>query len=259
MATYLFDSLVFGPVRSRRFGNSLGINLLPVMYKFCTFNCIYCECGWTHHPDSDQTTLPTRTEISGALEKRLQALSESGNLPDNITFAGNGEPTLHPRFREIIDDTLKLRNRYCPETMISVLSNSSIIHKPSIFEALNKVDNNVLKLDSVVEETFRILNQPYPSIDLPTIIENIRKFNGNQIIQTLFIRGVFKGSNIDNTTKEEIGEWIRAMAEINPKYVMVYSIDRETAAGGLERVEAEELDRIARKLEKKGIKSKVYV
>ncbi len=256
--TFLFDEIVFGPVKSRRFGVSLGMNLLPVNYKYCTFNCIYCECGWTFKNNSEKLKLPTREEVRQELDKRLNDMKQEGAVPDNITFAGNGEPSVHPEFSGIIDDTILLRDKYFPDSEITVLSNSSLLHKKSVFDALNKVDNNVLKLDSAIDHTFKVLNMPAPGITLDTVIKNLKKFDGNQIIQTLFIRGRFNGEFIDNTTEEEVSAWLEIIKEIRPKYVMLYPIERDTAAEGLEKISLGELEEIAERVEKLGIKTKLY-
>jgi wyosine [tRNA(Phe)-imidazoG37] synthetase (radical SAM superfamily) len=258
MSTFLFDDIVFGPVNSRRFGVSLGINLLPAGYKFCTFNCIYCECGWTFREQSKKHPLPKRIEIYQQLNRVLEKMKIDNNIPDNITFAGNGEPTIHPQFAAIIDDTIELRNKYFPELSISVLSNSTMLHKKDVFNALHKIENNVLKLDTAIEETFRILNQPYAKTALRTIIENIKRFNGNQVIQTLFIRGKFNGRIIDNTTDDEVNAWLEVLNEIKPKYVMIYPIARDTPVKGLEKITRSELDSIANRVEGIGIPTKTY-
>jgi len=256
--TLLFNEIVFGPVKSRRFGVSLGINLLPVDFKYCTFNCIYCECGWTFKKNENHSKLPTRSEVYEALESRLKDMKSKGETPDSITFAGNGEPTIHPNFAGIISDTIQLRNHHYPKTKITVLSNASMLHKERVFDALNKVDNNVLKLDSAVEKTFRQINQPAPSITLDLIIENLKRFDGNQIIQTLFLRGEYMGEKIDNTTTEEIEKWISVLKKIQPKYVMIYPIERDTAAAGLQKISTEELQSIAIRVNAIGIKTKVF-
>lgn len=258
MSTFLFDDVVFGPVKSRRFGVSLGINLLPVGYKFCTFNCVYCECGWTFKENSKKHPLPEREEIYDRLNDVLSNMKENGTPPDNITFAGNGEPTIHPHFAEIIDDTIKLRDKYFHQAEITVLSNSTMLHKKPVFEALNKIENNVLKLDTVIEETFQMLNMPYSHTSLQTIIDNIKLFNGNQVIQTLFIRGKYQDKKIDNTTDFEINAWLEVLNLIQPKYVMIYPIDRDTPASGLEKISKSELDLITKRVEAIGIKTKTY-
>ncbi|MFU8842378.1 MAG: radical SAM protein [Bacteroidales bacterium] len=254
----LFEEIVFGPLKSRRFGVSLGMNLLPAGYKNCTFNCIYCECGWTQKLKNDKKKLPARHEIYRMLQTRLIQLKEQNVTPDNITFAGNGEPTIHPEFFGIIEDTLILRDIHFPKTSVTVLSNASLIHKPKVFDALNKIDNNVLKLDTANEETFMRINQPAPGIDLHTIIKNIKKFSGNQIIQTLFLRGNYNDQRIDNTTNDEVDAWIDVLTDIRPRFVMIYPIDRATPAGGLEKISRAELESIARRVNEAGIKTKIY-
>jgi len=258
MATFLFDDIIFGPVKSRRFGVSLGINLLPAGYKNCTFNCIYCECGWTYRNHAVKFKLPERKEIRVMLEKKLLEMQSGGEVPDNITFAGNGEPTIHPDFAVIIDDTIELRNKFFPKTEISVLSNSTMLHKKEVFSALDKIENNVLKLDTAIEETYRLLNQPYSDISLQTLINNIKKFNSRQIIQTLFIRGDFKGKRIDNTTEPEILTWLEVIKDIAPRYVMVYPIARDTPVAGLEKISKAELDKISFRVQALGILTKTY-
>ncbi|HOM40564.1 MAG TPA: radical SAM protein [Bacteroidales bacterium] len=258
MATFLFDKIVFGPVKSRRLGVSLGINLLPCNRKICSFNCIYCECGWTLHPVPGGSSFPARTDVYHALSARLLEMKEKGESADVITFAGNGEPTLHPDFPLIIDDTIELRNSLAPSAKIAVLSNSSTINNPSIKAALLKVDMNILKLDSAIDETIRIHNQPRAKISVEELIENLSSFEGHVIIQTLFLRGRYNGRVIDNTTPEEIDAWLKAIARIKPEEVMIYTIARDTPEGGmLMKVPAKELYRIAAMVEKLGIKTQV--
>ena len=256
--TILFDEIVFGPVRSRRFGVSLGINLLPLSYKYCTFNCIYCECGWSFKENAKKVKLPDRDAIKEALDERLRQMKQEGKAPDHLTFAGNGEPTIHPAFEGIIDDTIGLRNLHFPDAQVTVLSNASLLHKKPVFDALNRVDNNVLKLDSVIESTFRKINQPSPSLALDTIISNIKRFSGNQVVQTLFMRGQYQGEYIDNTSPAEVEAWIEVLKEVRPKYVMIYPIERDTAAPGIEKVPLEDLRSIADQVEQAGIKTKIY-
>jgi len=258
MGTFLFDKIIFGPVSSRRLGVSLGINLLPPAKKVCNFNCIYCECGWTPSIDKEGGYLPRREEVYELLASRLQEMIVKNQAPDVITFAGNGEPTLHPQFAEIISDSILLRNRYFPSAKIAVLSNSTTITNPSVRDALMKVDMNILKLDSAFDETVRIHNQPRTDISVKELIENLKKFNGRLIIQTLFLRGRFNGKPIDNTTPEEINAWLDAIAAVRPQEVMIYTISRDTPEGGLLRkVPVEELRHIASRVEKLGITTQV--
>ncbi|MCL2651483.1 MAG: radical SAM protein [Candidatus Azobacteroides sp.] len=253
----LFHEIVFGPIKSRRLGISLGINLLPSSGKICTFDCIYCECGYNVDGRTKQG-FPPREAVVKAIEAKLQELKVSGIIPDVFTFSGNGEPTLHPEFEEIIDDTIELRNKYFPQAKISVLSNSTMIDKENVFRALNKVDNNILKLDSVFNEKVKLIDQPLlSSLSVAKLIENLKRFNGNLIIQTIFLKGVHNGQCIDNTNEEEVNAWVEALKEINPKQVMIYTIDRATPEKNLQKVSLEELNVIAGKLKKAGFKVSV--
>ena len=258
MSTFLFSKIIFGPVKSRRLGVSLGINLLPGSRKVCNFNCIYCECGWTLDSKEEKSTLPERAEVYEALELKLLEMKERDQHPDVITFAGNGEPTLHPDFPGIIDDCIELRNKYFPEARIAVLSNSTTITKPHIKEALLKIDQNILKLDSGFDLTLKIHNQPRVNIRVAELIDNLKKFNGQLIIQTLFLRGSYKGNTIDNTTPEEIEAWLTALQMIKPSEVMIYTVSRDTPEGGeLGKVPLPELKRIASMVNRLGIKTTV--
>ena len=257
MPTFLFDKIVFGPVKSRRLGVSLGINLLPTNKKVCTFNCIYCECGWTSSSDIRKESFPSRKMVREALELRLSSMKETQLGLDVITFAGNGEPTLHPEFPGIIDDSIVLRNKYFPEAKIAVLSNSTAIEKPEIREALMKIDQNILKLDSAFDLTVRIHNQPRVNIKVDDLIKNLRKFRGELIVQTLFLRGTYKGKPIDNTTPDEIDAWLKAIDKIRPSQVMIYTISRDTPARQLKKVPLPELNRIASLVKKLGIDTQV--
>lgn len=254
MATIIYPSPIFGPVRSRRLGISLGVNLLPGDGKICTFDCLYCECGFNadHRP---KMHIPTREEVAAALENKLSEMKAEGTLPNVITFAGNGEPTTHPRFNGIIDDTIALRDKYCPNAKVSVLSNSTMIARPEVFEALQKVDNNILKLDTVDLEYIKRIDRPTGEYDLEEIIRHMKAFNGKAIIQTMFLKGEVDGVSVDNTGDEYVEPWIKAVKEIAPREVMIYTIDRETPHRGLLKATREELDRIVAMLEREGIKA----
>jgi len=245
MSTFLFDQIIFGPVKSRRLGISLGVNLLPTDSKVCSFDCIYCECGWTPRKRAQKAVLPTREMVKLKMEEKLSEMVESNELPDVITFAGNGEPTLHPEFEDIINDTIELRNRHTPNARIAVLSNATMLHKPSVIRALLRVEDNIQKLDSGIEETIRKIDCPASNFNLKAVVENLKSFNGKVIVQTLFLRGNFKGEIIDNTTDAEITEWLKLVAEIKPSQVMIYTIDRDTPATGLEKVKLNDLEIIA--------------
>lgn len=243
MATFLFDSIVFGPVRSRRLGVSLGVNLLPTDSKVCSFDCIYCECGWTQSMASGN--LPTRDNVRRALDKKLAEMQFKGDDLDVITFAGNGEPTLHPEFAGIIDDTISIRNSYFPNARIAVLSNSTMIHRSDVIGALNKVDQNILKLDSAFDHTIQLLNKPMMKFDVKSLVEQLTQFKGNLIIQTLFVKGTINNQVVDNTTPDEIAAWLKLIDEIKPREVMVYTIARDTPAQDLKKISIEELKSIA--------------
>jgi wyosine [tRNA(Phe)-imidazoG37] synthetase (radical SAM superfamily) len=258
MSGFLFNDIIFGPVRSRRLGLSLGVNLLPLHSKFCSFNCIYCECGWTPPNLAEHPEFPARQEVAKYLEQRLQELKSEEYLPDAITYAGNGEPTLHPEFSAIVDDTLALRDQYAPGAKVTVLSNSSMIHVHAVFLALQKLDNNILKLDAGTDRMFNLINNPVEPVQLAELIGNLKKFQGNLIIQSMFLRGHFKGQTVDNTTDEEVEPWIRHMVEINPKVVMIYPIARATPVHNLEKIGLVELEKIAEKMKQAGLKVQVY-
>ncbi|MBR2319073.1 MAG: radical SAM protein [Bacteroidaceae bacterium] len=254
MPTIIFPSPIFGPIKSRRLGISLGINLLPDDGKVCTFDCLYCECGFnaTHRT---RKSLPTRNEVAVALEKKLKEMAEGNEHPDVLTFAGNGEPTIHPEFAAIIDDTIVLRDKYCPSARISVLTNATLITRESVFKALEKVDNNILKLDTVDSGYISFLDRPSGAYDLESIMERMRAFNGKAVIQTMFLKGEVNGVDVDNTGDRYVLPWIDAIKKIAPREVMIYTIDRETPQEGLMKATREELDRIVTLLEKEGIKA----
>jgi wyosine [tRNA(Phe)-imidazoG37] synthetase (radical SAM superfamily) len=258
MATFLFDKIIFGPVKSRRLGVSLGINLLPTKRKICNFNCIYCECGWTGDIEKTLTYLPLREEVYDALERKLTEMKRKEQSPDVITYAGNGEPTLHPAFAGIIDDSIILRDKYFPEAKIAVLSNATTITNPIVKDALLKVDMNILKLDSAFDPTIRKHNQPGINIKADDLIDNLAGFNGKVIIQTLFLRGKHNNEIIDNTTTVEINAWLRALERIKPSEVMIYTISRDTPQGSnLTKVPLRELKVIASAVESLGIRTQV--
>ena len=250
--TIIYPSPIFGPVHSRRLGVSLGINLMPGDGKICSFDCIYCECGF-NKDFRPHAARPTREEVRQALEAKLQEMQANGPAPDVLTFAGNGEPTLHPDFPEIIEDTLALRNRYFPQAKVSVLSNSTMIHKPAVFAALNQIDNNILKLDTIDEAYIAALDQPAKGYDVRRIIKHMKEFKGNCIIQTMFLKGTYQGKDMNNTTAEYVQPWLEAVKEIAPRQVMIYTIDRETPTQGLLKPSHEELDAIAAQVEATGI------
>lgn len=257
MSTILFHEIVFGPIHSRRLGSSLGMNLLPYDGKLCSFDCIYCECGY-NKDFRTKTKLPDRENVKAALEDKLIQLRKEGTSIDVITFAGNGEPTMHPQFAEIIDDTIDLRNKYFPYTRISVLSNAMHAGKQKVFDALEKVDNNILKLDSAILDTVRLIDRPNSrEYSIEKQIELFKRFKGNFIMQTMFVKGSHNGKTVDNTTEEEISAWLKAVKETSPREVMIYSIDRETPEKNLEKVPIDILKEIAKRVGELGIKVNV--
>jgi wyosine [tRNA(Phe)-imidazoG37] synthetase (radical SAM superfamily) len=246
--TSLFNKIIFGPINSRRLGNSLGINLLPIENKFCNFNCIYCECGWTRNTIKEKLILANPKKIKENLIVKIQSLIKDDITIDSITFAGNGEPTLHPKFDEIVRDTIKIKEEYSPCTKTSLLSNGTMLHNNRVLNAIKKIDNCILKLDAGSEELFKKINQPLGGLTIKKIKTNLLKTKGQLIIQTLFFRGDFNGEKIDNTGNEEVEKWIKHLVELKPKLVMLYSIDRPTPAHSLSSVHKNELNVIANKL-----------
>ncbi len=245
----LFSSIIYGPIRSRRLGVSLGVNLMPTDAKLCTFDCVYCECGWNQPVSHPQ--LPTREEVRESLHSQLSTL----NSPlDVITFSGNGEPTLHPEFLGIIQDTCALRDQYCPGAKISVLSNSTQLFREDVVEALRLCDNRILKLDSAITSTMRLIDKPVnPSLTVEQIVERLSVFNGDFTLQTCFLTGEYEGRIIDNTTPEELAAWYRAVDYLRPKQVMIYVIDRATPLKTLSKIPLDKMNEIAAPLREKGI------
>ena len=245
----LFGSIVYGPIRSRRLGVSLGINLMPTTANLCTFECVYCECGWNQpvlHP-----SLPTREEVRIALASQLSTAVEP---IDVITFSGNGEPTLHPDFLGIIQDTCALRDQYCPKAKVSVLSNSTQLGRTDVIEALRLCDNRILKLDSAIDATMRLIDKPVNAqLTVKQIAQWLSIFDGDFTLQTCFLRGEYQGQIIDNTTSEELTAWYEMVDYLHPKQVMIYVIDRVTPLKTLEKIPPKIMDEIAIPLREKGI------
>lgn len=257
MVTILFHDTIFGPIHSRRLGTSLGINLTPNDGKICSFDCIYCEAGYNAQ-GAGTTGISPREEVRTLLEQKLAAMKANGERLDVITFSGNGEPTLHPDFNGVVDDVIALRDRYYPQVKISVLSNSTMIDRPAVVEALKKVDNNILKLDSAIDRTMRLIDRPVNrNFNVADLVERLKQFSGQCIVQTMMLRGEHEGERIDNTTDEEVEALLAAYLEIRPMEVMLYSIDRATPEENLQKVPKEELETIAERFRAKGIKVQV--
>jgi len=255
--TVLFHSTVFGPIRSRRLGISLGINLLPDDGKICSFDCIYCEAGYNAQ-GKGSTGLPPREKVASDLRQTLIRMKTQESPLDVITFSGNGEPTLHPMFPQIIDDVIAIRDKYYPAAKISVLSNSTRITDPAVAQALLKVDNNILKLDSAIDTTMHLIDNPAsPAFTIDNLIPALARFGDKCIIQTMLLRGTHRNHTIDNTTPQEISALISAYTRIRPARVMLYSIDRSTPEENLSAIPRTELLSIARKIQDAGIKTQV--
>ena len=253
MQTVLFHSTIYGPIHSRRLGMSLGINLMPNDGKICSFDCLYCEAG-VNAQGAGKDGVPTRETVKRQLKHKLEEMKEQGQTLDVITFSGNGEPTLHPEFKKVVEDVLRLRTQYFPNAKVSVLSNSTMAGKPAVADALRKVDNNILKLDSAMPRTFRVLNRPVSPNCLPEgVIADLKQFGGQCVVQTIMVRGEYNGERVDNTTDDELDALLSAYLQIRPREVMLYSIDRKTPAENLEKVSKEELERIAQRFRDSGI------
>lgn len=247
----LREELVFGPIHSRRLGHSLGINLLPTQGKLCNFDCVYCECGWNADGREDKR-LPTAEELERVLGERLRACRDSHVRIDSITFSGDGEPTLNPDFARIIDITLALRDRYSPEAAVSVLTNATRISVPEVFAALRKVDNPILKLDAASDDMARLVNAPVGEYHVREQVEGMKRFGGDFVLQTMFLRG--RGFD----SAEMLDKWMDIVRELHPREVMAYTIARPVPAAGLEKYGAEQMARMLRPLLDEGYNIKIY-
>lgn len=254
----LWESIAFGPIRSRRLGNSLGINLLPIVKKICSFDCVYCECGWTLDSKMDTSGFFSLEEVNQAIETKL-IQCQQGKIPiDSITFSGNGEPTLHPDFLAIVDNLIRLRDQYYPDAIITCLSNSTQLYHDDVREALMKIENPVLKLDAVTEELYQMINAPVQDVKVAQIIEWLKLFRGQFVLQTLFLSGKIGGVEFDNAKEPHLFQWIDVVLMLKPQKVMLYSLDRETPAENLTKLSTEEMEKIAQILRDKGIPTSVY-
>lgn len=241
------EEVVFGPIRSRRLGSSLGINLLPEKGKICTFDCIYCECGW-NIDGRDDTQLPSAERVRNALEAKLQQCKANQTPIDSITFSGDGEPTINPEFPQIIDDTIRLRDLYYPNSKITVLSNATMVHKPEVFAALRKVDNPTMKIDAPTNELVERINHPAPGYDIHRVVEALKQFNGDFILQTMFLRS----KDFDSSSPEVLNGWMDIVRVLKPREVMVYTIDRPTPEEGLQKFTVEEMKTLVKPLLNEG-------
>lgn len=246
------EQVVFGPIKSRRLGSSLGINLLPENGKICNFDCIYCECGWNRDGTGDRT-LPDAVRVRAALEDKLSSLLLDGISIDSITFSGDGEPTLNPDFPQIIEDTIRLRDCFFPQAKVSVLSNSTRVHIPDIFNALRKVDNPIMKLDAPTPGLAALINRPYPGYDVARVVEALSRFEGNFILQTMFLRS----QDFDSSSPEVLGPWMDIVRSLRPREIMVYTIDRPTPQAGLVKFTVEEMRQLVKPLADEGFKIQI--
>lgn len=254
----LWESIAFGPIRSRRLGSSLGINLLPIVKKICSFDCVYCECGWTLDSNMDTSGFFSLEEVNQAIETKLIQCQQDKIPINSITFSGNGEPTLHPDFLAIVDNLIRLRDQYYPNAIITCLSNSTQLYRDDVREALMKIENPVLKLDAVTEELYQMINAPVQDVKVAQIIEWLKLFKGQFVLQTLFFSGKIGGVEFDNAKEPHLSQWIDVVLMLKPQKVMLYSLDRETPAENLTKLSTEEMEKIAQILRDKGIPTSVY-
>jgi len=248
----LREETVFGPIHSRRLGSSLGINLLPENGKWCNFDCIYCECGWNRDGLSDRQ-LPTVKQVHDRLEAKLNECHKAGTPIDSITFSGDGEPTLHPHFPEIIDEVLALRDIYYPAAKVSVLSNATRVHIPEVFQALCKVDNPIMKIDAPTNSLAELINHPAKGYDINRVVEGLMQFHGDFVLQTMFLRS----SDFDSSAPECLGPWMEIVRKVRPREIMVYTIDRPTPETGLQKFTSEEMHRLTQPLSDEGFQIQI--
>lgn len=248
----LREDTVFGPIKSRRLGWSLGINLLPEKGKICNFDCIYCECGWNSDGRED-TLLPSASKVRRALEDKLADILLKGTRVDSITFSGDGEPTLNPDFPKIIEDTVNLRDIYVPNAKVSVLTNASRLSEPGITEALKKVDNPILKLDAARDEWTAVINRSLPSYHVKDVIEGMKAFEGNFILQTMFL----KSADFDSLEPTVFSEWCEVVRILKPRLIMAYTIARPTPQSGLQPYSVSEMEAALDPLKAEGYKFQI--
>lgn len=248
-----FSDIVFGPIKSRRLGSSLGINLLPREGKLCNFDCIYCECGWNKDGREGDRTLPKAEDVRAALDAKLRECLAEGTPIDSITFSGNGEPTVNPDFPEIIDIVLEMRDRWYPKAVVSVLSNATMLGDEKVFAALRKIDNPILKIDAVSDEKAKMINRPSCNWHLDTIIRNLERFEGDFVLQTMLL----KGAGFDVAEKENMNAWMDIVRRLHPREVMVYTLDREAPMKGLSKYTVEEMAEMTAPLTEEGFKVQI--
>lgn len=247
-----FDDIVFGPIFSRRLGSSLGVNLLPSKGKLCNFDCVYCECGWNKDGRGDHR-FPTLEEIEQALHEKISKAAAEGVDIDSITFSGNGEPTMHPDFPQVIDVTLRLRDEFFPNAKVSVLSNATMIGRKPVADALMKVDNPILKIDASSDELIQKINKPVGAYRLADVVEALKGFDGQFVLQTMFLRS----PEFDTASPKALAAWMDIVRELKPREIMVYTIDRETPDKSLTKYTVEEMGEMVKPLIEEGYKIQI--
>ena len=259
MATFLWSDIVFGPIQSRRVGTSLGVNLLPVNGKLCSFDCIYCECGSLAGgaPKKDRR-MPGFKEVSDAMSRRFKELYDEGVKIDSISFTGNGEPTLNKDFPEIVDKTVELRDKFFPSAVISVFSNSTTLEKRGVFDALMKIDNRIMKVDCCDEQLLAVVNRPLGVFSLERVLKNLERFNGDFILQTMFFKGAVDGCEFDLTSPQLVEGWMEIVRRLRPSKILAYSLDRDTPVAGLMKIPRERLQEITAPLRDEGFEVEIF-
>lgn len=256
----LFENSIVGPIHSRRLGHSLGVNLLPLKHKRCSYDCVYCECGWNRDSENGEIAFATPQQIEDLLEARLKGLVAEGRPVDSFTFAGNGEPTLYPQFPEVVEVVRRQRDKYYPRAAVTLLTNATQLKRPEIFEAVRKLDNPILKLDAGTEQMWQWINRNDPEMGctFKELVDNLVRFGKEGIIQTLLFDGRNEGHEVSNLIPSEFGEYIALLKKIKPKYVMLYALDRATPEKELRKLSVDELNSYAETIRKEGIEVKVY-
>lgn len=251
----LADGIVYGPIRSRRLGLSLGVNLLPVSVKVCSFNCSYCQCGWTYdtvdHAALKKHEWPTPERVQAALDSDLKGRKEP---VDSITLAGNGEPTLHARFAECVRAVLRARDRRMPKARVDILTNGAHLDRDDVIAGMNLLDERIVKLDAGDESTFMDMNTPVTPVSLEEIVAGIARLK-DVVVQSMFTRG-----RVDNTTDAAVGAYVTLLGRLRPrpKQVQIYGISRFPADPRLHPVERDALDAIAARVASAGLRADVF-
>ena len=249
----LQDSVVYGPIHSRRLGESLGINLLPLSYKLCSFNCVYCQYGWTTNKNEKGEKLLSAEELLAVARREMQAFREKGTRVDCMTLAGNGEPTLHPELGAIIRGLCRLRDEFYPKAVLSILSDSHSVHRPEVRKALALLDHRYMKLDAGTPEMLQAVNKPMGKMDWNAMFEGLRQLK-DTTLQCLFVAGT-----LDSTAPAMIEAWIATVRRIAPIEAQVYTVSRGTADPGIRPVSRKRLKEIAELLtHRTGIPASVY-